>query len=195
MKEAKVFINLRGTIGDYAASIRRETRINRVDIQGLQNRLNEVIRRFKDEPATMENCSLFWNSLEEEYRKVKIVPTNDVEKKALDEIVECIRKIGCEVAYFNWRSGAMGGMDAYLKPWWDEMKKGNNSAAAVWYKKFTLALISYKKTPKELEKYMDDGETYMDWEYLSEMVYNNDTFERRTCRQMFESFVFVNQEG
>lgn len=188
MTKETVFINLRGRIGDYAPLIKRETKTRSVEIQGLEYRLNEEIKKWRDTRATADNCSLFWNSLSKEFKRVKVTPTDDVQRRAYDEIMECIRNIGKEVAYFTFRSGAYFDIDVYLKEWWKEMQAGRNGYASVAFKKYIVAVISLKGTPEDFAEW--EG---ADWEENSDYAFNNGTEVRRYCEWKFGEFTFVNK--
>lgn len=176
----RVFINLRGNIRDYAPRLKRQQKTRSTELQGLHHRLNDVIERYGEFRATAENCSLFWSELEKEFKRVKITPTDDVQRKALDELIEGVRSIGKEIAYFTFRNGADTNYLDYLQEWWRLMHKGDTALASTFYQKYILAFLSLKGCKDDITNW--EG---VDWEAQSEQAFLTRGTVNEACEYYF----------
>ena len=102
MKKNTVFVNLNGTLGDYAERIFTQAVTTDNSIIVLQKKLNVTISTMSKMPATAENCKALWNRLTDLVHNAGIVYT---EYEAYKEIINAVDDIGYSIAYVCPRLG------------------------------------------------------------------------------------------
>lgn len=102
MKKNTVFVNLAGTLADYAEKIFTQSASSDNEIIVLQKKLNATISMMGKLPATAENCKALWTKL------VGLVHNAGVVHKEYDiykEIIKAVDEIGENIAYLVPRFG------------------------------------------------------------------------------------------
>ena len=102
MKKNTVFVNLNGTLGDYAEKIFHQTTTSDNEIIVLKKKLNATISMMGKLPATAENCKALWTKLVDLVHNAGIVHK---EYEAYQEIIKAVDEIGENIAYLVPRFG------------------------------------------------------------------------------------------
>lgn len=102
MKKNTVFVNLNGTLGDYAEKIFTQSASSDNEIIVLQKKLNATISMMGKLPATAENCKALWTKLVDLVYNAGVVHT---EYDKYQEIIKAVDKIGENIAYLVPRFG------------------------------------------------------------------------------------------
>ena len=102
MKKNTVFVNLNGTLGDYAEKIFHQTTTSDNEIIVLKKKLNATISMMGKLPATAENCKALWTKLVDLVHNAGVVHT---EYEAYQEIIKAVDEIGENIAYLVPRFG------------------------------------------------------------------------------------------
>ena len=102
MKKNTVFVNLNGTLGDYAEKIFHQTTTSDNEIIVLKKKLNATISMMSKLPATAENCKALWTKLVDLVHNAGVVHT---EYEAYKEIIKAVDEIGENIAYLVPRFG------------------------------------------------------------------------------------------
>ena len=102
MKKNTVFVNLNGTLGDYAEKIFHQTTTSDNEIIVLKKKLNATISMMSKLPATAENCKALWTKLVDLVNNAGVVHT---EYEAYQEIIKAVDEIGENIAYLVPRFG------------------------------------------------------------------------------------------
>ena len=102
MKKNVVFVNLNGTLGDYAEKIFHQTTTSDNEIIVLKKKLNATISMMGKLPATAENCKALWTKLVDLVHNAGVVHT---EYEAYKEIIKAVDEIGENIAYLVPRFG------------------------------------------------------------------------------------------
>lgn len=102
MKKNTVFVNLNGTLADYAEKIYTQSASSDNAIVLLQKKLNATISMMGKLPATAENCKALWTKLVDLVHNAGVVHT---EYDKYQEIINAVDKIGENIAYLVPRLG------------------------------------------------------------------------------------------
>lgn len=102
MKKNTVFVNLNGTLADYAEKIYTQSASSDNAIVLLQKKLNATISMMGKLPATAENCKALWTKLVDLVKNAGVVHT---EYDKYKEIIKAVDKIGENIAYLVPRWG------------------------------------------------------------------------------------------
>ena len=102
MKKNTVFVNLNGTLADYAEKIYTQSASSDNAIVLLQKKLNATISMIGKLPATAENCKALWTKLVDLVKNAGVVHT---EYDKYKEIIKEVDKIGENIAYLVPRFG------------------------------------------------------------------------------------------
>ena len=102
MKKNTVFVNLNGTLGDYAERIFTKAVTTDNEIIVLKKKLNSTISTMSKMPANAENCKALWYRLTDLVHNAGVVHT---EYDAYKEIINAIDAIGYNIAYVSPRNG------------------------------------------------------------------------------------------
>lgn len=102
MKKNTVFVNLNGTLADYAEKIYTQSASSDNAIVLLQKKLNATISMMGKLPATAENCKALWTKLVDLVKNAGVVHT---EYDKYKEIIKAVDKIGENIAYLVPRCG------------------------------------------------------------------------------------------